>query len=76
MIPSDWGDIHGSLEGLEMKNEEEKSKIPYDKPWGAAPAKASQYSLCPSSFGALRLLERQGHIDIMFFPYLFALVLN
>ena len=29
---SDWGEIHGSLEGLEMKNGEEKLEVPFDRP--------------------------------------------
>ena len=40
MILSDWSDIHGSLEGLEIKNGEEKSKFPSHRPWDAAPTKA------------------------------------
>lgn len=45
-IQSVWGEIHGSLEGLEIKSVGERSKVSLDNPWGAARARAPQGRLC------------------------------
>ena len=47
-ILSDWGEIHGSLEGIEIKNVEEKSKRLSDKPWGSGPTISRLDNLYPS----------------------------
>ena len=64
VILSDLGEIHGSLEGLEMKNEDERTKVSSNKPWGAVPTKAPQDSLCMLCCGALHHPEplRTGSI--------------
>ena len=64
-----------------MKIGEEKLKIPPERPWGAAPtralqdrtwcaapARAPEDSVCSSGSGVLRLSERQGHMEISYFP--------
>ena len=75
------GKIRGSSEGLEFKIEEVQLEIPSYKPWGAAPSRAPQGSLCLTGpgaphledpfrtyFGALRLSERLAHLEIPVFP--------
>ena len=47
--PKFLGGIHRSLGGLELKIGEERSKNSFDSPWGAAPTRAPQDRLCPSS---------------------------
>ena len=58
VILSIWCGIRGNLRGLEMKIEEEKSKVPSDNPWGAAPARVPQGRLCLIGPGAPRQRER------------------
>ena len=46
VILSVWGKIYESLDGLELKIREEKSKNTSNRPWGAAPTRAPQDRLC------------------------------
>ncbi len=52
VIRSVWKKIHGRLEDLELEIGEEKSKIPSNNPWRAAPAIAPQGRLCLTGLGA------------------------
>ena len=61
MILNDRGEIHESLEGLEMKNEEEKSEVSFERPWGAAPTIAPQDSLCLKGSGIPRQKSASDH---------------
>ena len=58
MILCDWGKIHGSLGGLEMINGEGKSEVPSDRPWGAAPTRATHDSLFLTCSGTPHQPER------------------
>ena len=59
MILSDWDEINGSLQGLDMKNREEELKRPSDKPWDVAPTRAPRESLSPSGSGTS---HQQNHL--------------
>ena len=60
-ILSVWGNIQGSLGGLELKIEEKKSRNPSDNPWGAAPTRDPMDGLCPSISGTPLQHERLRH---------------
>lgn len=58
-----------------MKNGEEKSEVPSDKPWHAVLARAHHVRVYPTAYGVLRLEECQDPLDTSFIPYIFVLVL-
>ena len=53
--PMFWRKIHKILGDLELKIGDEKSKIPFDRPWRTMPKRAPQDRLCLSGSGAHQL---------------------
>ena len=45
VIPKCLGNIHGRLEDLELKFEEQKLEIPSNDPWDAEPTRAPKFGL-------------------------------